>query len=930
MIFLIFQQQFNQYQYLMYILLSLFLLFSKINSLSMKSLQKNQFSPFKQMAYSCRYKQGLNNQTLAICNIIAYEQLEKKQQNSLLVDEKKQEEINAFFNYLNIKINQINFQQLITVSDQNENFQNIQRIFSINAVNNEFDENRLDIQNMFQLQKLMEQMHSIAFNNKTNRSDQLLQKISATKLSFEINQEYQINCIFDGQQFIYVHCIIQSKINQQDISQIKSDMQNILFQKFSFKQSQQKQKQQNSLSYDNYKLNIINHNQEDIKNVKKQERILTFQTACQNQNSNCLVCEIQDQCKICKQQYYNYDGKCITDIQLINYSESAVTTIVCLANFLLLSSFTLSIALSCLKAKNLILLNTLFGLSKIFFLNLISVTSSNIKTSRLFEIFKYINPFKILKSTSWVNIPFKSSESQSQINYSFNENSAEGNIILSSSGAMLAIIYLFLTYKIIQLVVKKQNSILEAYKKYICGVFIQLLIISTQVMLIGVILQIVYSCISSQSLSNDSLFALKIVLVIVNSLIVVSILIFLYKQNNNQQIILDYQETISIQDINQNLIQSGCYSATWIQKNYNLSIIFKEVIVIPLLVVSLQSMYLAQLCSIFLVESIYLIVLAYLRPFKESSDNIINIINSIIWLIIYILKLCCLIQIDQIKFSNDSITYSSSQIIQTIKCIEITLVILCLLVLFNIQLAPIVKILNKRKICDSNIPLIKQIDPLRQLQISPFGFERQNPSMFKIREEKLNELKFLQSYKKYRANSRFSLGSIAGIPRISVSSLNPSPVISPYKQSQQSKSRGSEPLNSQFILNALNDTNLNGNSNMNNNQSSNTNFTVFDQSKQKNSILLIDPTQNKESEQKQQIIQINELKEEYNSNSNHNIFSINKNKIPKLQNNQIFSIQLSEIGSINENKSQSLQSSIDSSFLTSNSSDSEKKLQNLY
>ncbi|KAL4466745.1 hypothetical protein ABPG74_010342 [Tetrahymena malaccensis] len=904
----------------------------KINALSLQSPEKIQISHLKQLGYSCKYKYGLDAQAQATCNITTYDQLGKEQ----LADEKILEELNEFFYQLNIKINQANFQQFITVSQAKESFPNFQSIFSINTLN-KFEEDRLDIQIISQLQKFMEQMHSIVLNQKIDTSDQFLQKISATKLFFQIKKQYQINCIFDGYQFIYVQCIIQLKVNQQDVPQIKSDTSKILFQKSLHKLSQLQQKQQQQQSktlYEKAKQNKIHEAQYEIKNVTKLERILSFQNTCQIFNPNCLVCEISDQCKICKQQYYNYDGKCITEIQLINYSESANTTIICLTSFLLFSSLTMSIVLSCFKSKNLILLSTLFSFSKIYFLNLISVTSSNIKTSRLFAPFKYINPFKILKSTSWVNIPFKSNENQSQINYSFNENDAVGNIILSSSGAILMIIYLFMIYKIIQLVIKKrdQNTIINAYNKYICGIIIQLLIISTQVVQIGLVLQIVYFCVKSESTSSDSLFIIKILLVIVNSLLVVSILIFLYQQNNNQQIILDFQETPSIQDVNQNLIQSGCYSATWIQKNYNLSIIFKEVFLIPILIVSLQGKYLAQICSIFVLESIYLILLTYLRPFKESSDNIINIINSIIWLAIYILKLSYLIQIDCIQFSNDSITYSSSQQIQTIQCIEITLVVLCQLVLFNIQLAPIVKIFKNGKICETNIPLIKQIDPLRQLQISPYGYERQNPSMFKIREEKLNELRFLQSYKKYRANSRFSLGSIIGIPRISISSLNPSPIISPAKYSYQNKSRSSAPTNSQYILNALNDTNQNRNSNNNINQTNNNNnnFTVFEQSKQKNSILLIDINQNKEGDQKLYIKQINELKEEYNSNSNHNIFSNNKKNVQISQNNQNLVFQLSDIGSIKGINFQSIDKSIDSSFLSSNSNNSEQKHQKIY
>ncbi|KAL4509918.1 hypothetical protein ABPG72_010111 [Tetrahymena utriculariae] len=823
----------------------------QIDALSFQSQEKVEFSAFKQLIYSCKYKQGLNNnQSIDTCSIIKYEKLGKKQQILLLVDEKLQKELNAFFYHLNIKINQINFQQFITISDSNKNFTNIQSPFSVNTLN-ELEESRLDTQIIFQLQKFMEQMHSKVFNNKIDASDQLLQKTSATKLFFEIKQQYQINCIFGGYQFISVKCIIQLKVNQQNVAQINSETSKVLFQKDSFKQSQLQLQQQPRISQEKDTYNTIKQNQEEIKNAKKIDRMLSMQIACQTQNPNCLVCEISDQCKNCKLKYYNYDD---------------------------------------------------------------------------------INPFKILKSTSWVNIPFRSNENQSQINYTFNEHNAEGNIILSSSGAVLAIIYLFLIYKIMQLVIKKQNQnrLMEAYKKYICGLIMQLLIISTQVVHIGIVLQIVYFCINSENLNNDGLFILKILLVIVNSLLVVAILIFLYKQNNDQSIILDFQETLSIQDVNQNLIQSGCYSATWIQKNYNLSIIFKEIFLIPILVISLQGVYLAQLCSIFAVESIYLILLTYLRPFKESSDNIINIINCIIWLVIYILKLSQLIQIDGIKFSNDSNFHSSSQIVQTISCFEILLVILCFLVILSIQLAPIVKIFNKGKICESNIPLIKQIDALRQLQISAFGLERQNPSMFKIREEKLNELRFLQSYKKYRANSRFSLGSIIGIPKISISSLNPSPTINPAKLSQQKKSRHSEPLNREFILNALNDTNLNRNNNINNNSNSNNNFTVFDQTRQKNSILLIDASQNKEGDQKSNIKQINELREEYTCNSDHNIFENNTKKLSKKQNNLDLSKKLSEKGSINGNNSQSIRSSVDSSFIASKSSDSDKKLQQLY
>ncbi|KAL4466306.1 hypothetical protein ABPG72_022102 [Tetrahymena utriculariae] len=250
--------------------------------------------------------------------------------------------------------------------------------------------------------------------------------------------------------------------------------------------------------------------------------------------------------------------------------------------------------------------------------------------------------------------------------------------IMKTSGSAAILFAICLTvfiifYLVIQHVkIKIFQTVQIAYNRLFCGTLIQYFQICSTIFIIGINQQIKEFFL----LDKDDIeqFKLKIIFCIIS--LAICILVFFFQSfflNNIKQ--NEDEEQSTFKNVTKQMIQNGAISEDILKRNFMLIYLLFESFVIPTLFIQL-SQYWIFICTFsILTQLILVLIIIFSAPFISKLQNTYFIINSLLWLAIYIQYFLLDLQINQYI----SIGKNSSTTTDTLSFIFLTTIYLILL-----------------------------------------------------------------------------------------------------------------------------------------------------------------------------------------------------------------------------------------------------------
>ncbi|KAL4470505.1 hypothetical protein ABPG74_012116 [Tetrahymena malaccensis] len=239
--------------------------------------------------------------------------------------------------------------------------------------------------------------------------------------------------------------------------------------------------------------------------------------------------------------------------------------------------------------------------------------------------FQFMNIFKLILEQDYHNYQ--------DINY---EEVGLPYHILNNCGQSIVLFFICLLILIIfyYLIEKKTNQKLKnistkVYQYVFSAYVIQYLQIIIGICNIGVNQQ-AKEFIYNEAVQNKGI---KITFLIFCFILAITIFWQLYKQLN---ILQSSEKIMSFQEITrQKILNEVIEECAW-RRNFTLIYIFFEIILIPIIFISINQSWKIAIITSIVIQAVFLLVIIKLRPFSSLCTNIFFIINSLLWLFLYV------------------------------------------------------------------------------------------------------------------------------------------------------------------------------------------------------------------------------------------------------------------------------------------------------